>query len=284
MATRTVVITGCSTGIGEACALRLDRIGWNVFAGVRRDADGEALRSKASDRLKPVILDVADSTTIEAAAKEVRDAVGAEGLAGLVNNAGISVGGPLEFIPLDDVRRQLEVNVTGQIATTQAFLELLRTGKGRVVNIGSIGGRFAVPFAGPYTASKYAMEGLTDCLRMELSPWGIHVSIVEPASVATPIWEKGLGAATEMISRMPPRAMELYGAAVPTMRTLVEEEARIGIAPDEVAKRVAHALTAPRPKTRYVLGKQARLRVFLTKFVPDRMRDSLVFRITGLPR
>ena len=158
----SIVITGASSGIGEACALYLDELGYRVFAGVRKPAAGEALKAKASKRLAPVILDVTDVASIDRAVETVKAAVGAAGLAGLVNNAGIGVGGPLEVVPLADLRKQFEVNVIGQVAVTQALLPLLRQGRGRIVNMGSIAGRATMPFMGPYSASKFALEALTD--------------------------------------------------------------------------------------------------------------------------
>ena len=217
--TRAVVITGASSGIGEACALRLDKAGWRVFAGVRKEADAERLKQEGSERLTPVFMDVIDEGSIMKAEETVRNAVGEVGLAGLVNNAGVGIHGPLEFLLLEDLRRQLEVNTIGQIAVTQAFLPLIRKGRGRIVNIGSIGGKMATPFLGPYSASKFAMEALTDSLRQELRPWDIHVAIVEPGSIATPIWDKGQAGADEMEQKLPEEAMKLYGTAVDAMLT-----------------------------------------------------------------
>ncbi|MCH8009504.1 MAG: SDR family oxidoreductase [Chloroflexi bacterium] len=280
---RTVVITGASTGIGEACALRMDRLGWRVFAGVRKEADGQALREKASENLTPIILDVTEQPTIDASAATVTAAVGESGLAGLINNAGVGVGGPLEFISVDELRRQLEVNVIGQIAVTQAFMPLIRKATGRIVNMGSIGGRMATPFLGPYNASKFAMEALTDSLRQELYPWGIHVSIIEPGSIATPIWEKSKAAIEELKETLPEEAMMLYGETVEAVeKALVEFEAA-GIPADEVAKFAEHALTARTPKTRYVVGRDAQIQRLLVKWAPDRVRDGLVRRQLGLP-
>lgn len=281
--TRSVVITGASTGIGEACALRMDGLGWRVFAGVRKEADGEALKAKASDKLTPIILDVTEQPTINVAAETVTAAVGESGLTGLVNNAGISVVGPLEFLSPEDLRYQLEVNVIGQIAVTQAFLSLIRTATGRVVNIGSIGGRMATPFLGPYNASKFAMEALTDSLRQELRPWGIHVSIVEPGSIATPIWGKAQAAADDMEKELPEEAIMLYGEAFAAMRKAAQKFEEAGIPPDEVAKFVDHALTASTPKTRYVVGRDAQLQRMVVKLAPDRVRDMLVRNQLGLP-
>ena len=278
-----VVITGASTGIGEACALRLDRAGFRVFAGVRKEPDGQRLKQEASDRLTPIMLDVTDEPQIGAAAKAVADAVGEAGLAGLVNNAGISVPGPLEFLPIEDLRWQLEVNVVGQIAVTQAFLALLRKGRGRIVNIGSIAGKFATPFLGPYTASKHAMEGLSDALRQELRPWGIHVALVEPGSIATPIWQKGQANANEIEQKLPEEAMMLYGKAINALREAARKFEAAGIPPDRVARAVEHALTAGRPRTRYVVGFDATVQRVLAAAVPDRMLDALTARQLGLP-
>jgi NAD(P)-dependent dehydrogenase (short-subunit alcohol dehydrogenase family) len=210
-----VLVTGASTGIGRASALRLDQLGFQVFAGVRKDADGKALKQKAKGDFTPILLDVTDDASIAAAAKTVSKAVGNRGLAGLVNNAGIVVPGPLEFLPLGDLRSQIEVNVIGQVAVTQAFLPMLRKGRGRIVNIGSIGGRMATPFMGAYNASKFALEALTDSLRMELKPWEISVSIIEPGNIDTRIWEKGQDAADVLLEKLPKEGHDLYDPALP---------------------------------------------------------------------
>jgi len=278
----TVVVTGASTGIGRACALRLDRLGFLVFAGVRRDADGKALKKASKSGLTPLLIDVTEKASITAAASAVDNAVGEEGLAGLVNNAGIAVPGPLEFLPLDDLRSQMEVNVIGQVAVTQSFLPLLRKGQGRIVNIGSIGGRMATPFLGAYAASKFAMEALTDSLRMELKPWGISVSIIEPGSIDTRMWEKGQDAADVLLEKLPPEGHKFYDPAVNAMRKAAEKTAREAIPPSAVAKAVVHALTSDKPKTRYVVGTDARIQAVVARLVPDRMRDWLVAREMGL--
>ena len=279
---RGVVITGTSTGIGAACALHLDKLGFCVFAGVRKDADGDALKQKSSGRLTPVCIDVTDAATIASAAKTVTAAVGEAGLTGLVNNAAIAVAGPLEFLPIDDVRQQLEVNVTGQLAVTQAFLPLLRLARGRIVNIGSANGRVAIPFVGLYSASKFAMEGLTDAMRMELKPWGIEVSIIEAGGIATPIWQKSTAAADEMIRNLPERAHELYGAAIPAFRKAAAREGQKAISPDIVAQAVTHALVSKKPGTRYSVGRNASLQVIIARLLPDRFRDGLILRRLGL--
>ncbi len=279
-----VVVTGASTGIGEACARRLDRMGFHVFAGVRKQADADALKAKSSDRLTPVILDVTDGASIAAAAKQVAAVVDDDGLAGLVNNAGISIAAPLEIVPIDQLRLQFEVNVIGQVAVTQAFLELIRTARGRVVNIGSVGGRLATPLLGPYDASKFAMEAISDALRVELGPWGIEVVLIEPGSIATPIWDKGQAAADELEAQVSPRAHELYDQSIAPVRKVAREMAERGIAPDAVARVVARALTARRPKTRYLVGRDARIQALVASVVPDRPRDWLVRRMLGLGR
>lgn len=249
----------------------LDARGMEVFATVRREADGAALAADASPRLRTLYLDVTKPDSIREAVGAVEGAVGEAGLGGLVNNAGIVEPGPLECIDLDSLRRQLEVNVTGQVAVTQAFLPLLRRARGRIVYVGSVGGINVLPFAGAYCASKFALEALTDALRMELAPWGIDVSIIEPGSVATPIWTKG---AERML---PDDAEALYGAATEVMRAAVEKTAAQGIPAERVARVIHHALTARRPKTRYLVGQMAYVRAFLQK-LPDRLRDRILLR------
>jgi NAD(P)-dependent dehydrogenase (short-subunit alcohol dehydrogenase family) len=278
-----VLVTGSSTGIGEACALHLDRLGFRVFAGVRRESDGQAIRAKASRALTPVILDVTDAASVAAAGESVAAALGDSNLAGLVNNAGIAVPGPLEILPLSEFRRQLEVNVVGQLAVTQAFLPLLRKARGRIVMMGSISGRLATPFIGAYAVSKFALEAMTDALRVELAAWGIEVSIVEPGSIATPIWEKSRKHSGEIARHIPPEGRELYHRQYEAMREAARQAADSGIPALEVAKVVEHALMAKNPKTRYLVGKDARLRGRLAKFIPDRMRDRMIAKRLGLP-
>ncbi len=280
---RSAVITGASTGIGRATALRLDAAGFRVFAGVRRQADGEALRGAASPRLVPLLLDVTDAAGVEAAAKTVETAVGAVGIQGLVNNAGVAVGAILEFVDLDELRRQLEVNVVGAAAVTRAFLPLMRRGGGRVVNVSSNGGYLAAPFLGPYAASKFALEALSDSLRRELRTWNIPVAVIEPGSIETPIWEKGRGQAARLRSALPEEARRLYGSALDRFEAYVAKTAKRAIPADMVARAVEHALCAPRPKTRYRVGTDAHIGRLLTRFLPDRAVDALLARLTGLP-
>ena len=277
-----VVVTGASTGIGEACALHLDELGYRVFAGIRKSADGDSLRSRASARLVPVRLDVADETEIQEASRMVVEALAGKGLAGLVNNAGIVVGGMLEFLPLDSLRRQLEVNVIGQIAVTQSFLPSLRKARGRIVNISSLSGLISTPFTGAYCASKFALEALTDALRMELRPWKMQVSLVEPGFIQTPIASKSLAAADELRAQLPAEGLELYGAAFGAVCDATQREAAKGSPTDVVVKAVVHALTARRPRTRYVVGPQPAWQIRLARALPDRWLDSMIVRHLGL--
>ncbi len=278
-----VLVTGASSGIGLACALHLDRLGIRIFGGVRKEKDGESLIQKSAGRVTPVLMDVTDETSIASAVDIIVKAAGSRGLFGLVNNAGIAVGGPLEFLPLSEIRKQFEVNVLSQIAVIQAVLPLLRASRGRIVNMGTIAGRVASPFIGPYSASKFALEAITDALRVELLPWGISVSIIEPGEVATPIWKKSLSAAEKTAQNFPPQAAELYGSSLKAITSVVEKAAAAGIDPDIVARAVAHALTARTPKTRYLVGPALRLRIILNKILPDRLYDRLVIRYIGLP-
>jgi NAD(P)-dependent dehydrogenase (short-subunit alcohol dehydrogenase family) len=272
---RSVLVTGASTGIGEVIARRLDARGWRVFAGVRADADAARLREGATPALTPVTLDVADPGQVAAAAARVREAAGGR-LDGLVNNAGIAVGGPLEFVPLDAVRRQFEVNVVGLLAVTQAALPLLREARGRIVNIGSIAGRATAPLVGPYGASKHAVEAFTDALRLELHDAGIEVSVVEPGAVRTPIWRKGLEAHARARETLPPRALALYGERLDLFAKLLAMNDRRGVDPGLVADAVVHALEARRPRTRYLVGTDARIRAAMRWLLPDRWGDAVL--------
>ena len=277
-------MTGASTGIGAACALDCAGRGMTVFAGVRDPRAGEALVAKAGSSLIPIMLDVTDEPSIARSVEAVQQVVGESGLGGLVNNAGIAIGSPLEVIALSQLRKQLEVNVIGQIAVTQAFLPLLRRARGRIVNMGSIAGRGAVPLLGPYAASKFALEALTDALRMELQPWGIQVSIIEPGAIATPIWEKSDKAAEDLESSASKEAKALYGEAVIRIRHAITQATQRAIPPAAVVEAVYHALTASSPHTRYLVGTDAKLRAWMVKWLPDRIQDRLLGWALNYPR
>jgi NAD(P)-dependent dehydrogenase (short-subunit alcohol dehydrogenase family) len=280
-ATRTAVVTGASTGIGRACAERLDSLGWRVFAGVRSDTAAEELRSAGSERLTPVRIDVTDAESIAAAA-EVTEAMGTGGLDGLVNNAGIAVAAPMEFVPIDELRRQIEVNLIGQVAVTQAFLPLLRPSRGRIVNVSSIGGLVASAFFGPYNASKYGLEAVSDALRQELRPWGIKVCVVEPGAMATPIWDKGVATADELIAGASPAQLSLYEKQIQAMRRAAQEASKRGSPPQKVAQVIEKALTVRRPKARYLVGGDARGQFLASRILPTRVFDRMVTRVLGV--
>ena len=280
---RAVVITGASTGIGAACARHLDQLGFTVFAGVRKPEDGAALQESSSDRLLPILVDVTDQSSIQLSCAIVSERCGTTGLYGLVNNAGIAVPAPLEAIPLTDLRRQLEVNVIGQLAVTQAFLPLIRQARGRIVNMGSIAGRSTIPLMGPYSASKFALEAMTDALRLEVQRWGIHVSIIEPGAITTPIWTKSADDAAGREAVMDTEIRRLYEPTVAAVRKVVDEAAKRAIPAEVVAKAVEDALTAPVPKTRYLVGTDAKIRAFIGQILPDRIMDRLLTAVLKLP-
>ena len=268
----TIVITGASKGIGRATALFLDRKGYTVFAGVRSERDRESLRQAASDRLRPIMLDITNRDHLVSAAKTIAETVGSAGLDGLVNNAGIAVPAPLEFLPIDEFRRQIEINLTGQLAVTQVLLELVRMARGRIINITSVGGRIAGPMLGAYHASKFAMEALTDTLRQELAPWHIQVVSIEPGAVATPIWETGIETADRLLAQLPERARAYYATAISRKKSEAEHSAKFGIPAERVAKVIERALTARRPRTRYAVGPDGKLGAGLAR-LPDRLKD-----------
>jgi NAD(P)-dependent dehydrogenase (short-subunit alcohol dehydrogenase family) len=268
---RIAVVTGTSSGIGEAVALRLGEAGWRVLAGVRRQEDAERLEDRG---LQPVRLDVTDVDSIAAAAVEL----GERPLAGLVNNAGVAVSMPLELLPLDELRRQLEINLVGQVAVTQAFLPALRRGRGRLVFVGSIAGRSALPFLGAYAASKHALEAVTDSLRIELRPFGIEVAVVEPGTIGTPIWTKGAATFQRIAASLPDGALGAYADRLVAFREAATAAGRRGEPAEKVAQAVEHALTAERPRTRYVVGRDAKRRARVER-LPDRWRDRVYERI-----
>ena len=275
MASGTVLVTGASTGIGEATALHLKELGFDSVAGVRRDEDADRLGSLG---LRTVRLDVTDQGSIAAA----RDELGSGRVVGLVNNAGIAVAGPLEFMPLDQLRMQLEINVVGQVAVIQQFLPALRANGGRIVNVSSIGGRFALPLVSPYNASKFALEGISDSLRRELHGQGVDVILIEPGGVKTPIWNKSNETASELQQSMPPEAERLYGKMIEAVRRATIEIAQEkGIEAREVAEVIGRALTAKRPRTRYLVGTDAKIRGPVSKVMPDRLMDRAVARQLG---
>jgi NAD(P)-dependent dehydrogenase (short-subunit alcohol dehydrogenase family) len=282
-ASGAVVVTGASTGIGRSTALLLDRKGYRVFAGVRRDEDAKSLAEDGSERLKPIKLDVAKERSITAARTTVRRAVGDEGVVGLVNNAGVGGGGPIEAIPIDDFRDVLEVNLVGQLAVTQAFLPLIRKAKGTVVFVSSIGGRVASPFMSPYNSSKFGIEALGESLRHEVKPWDIDVVMVEPGSIDTDIWSKGQETMRDRISRMPPEARRLYGQQLSRFGEVIQETASRGIAPEKVAQVIHKAISSDNPRHRYLVGTDAKIGARLKSALPDRTFAKLAGRQMKMP-
>jgi NAD(P)-dependent dehydrogenase (short-subunit alcohol dehydrogenase family) len=279
---RSVVVTGASTGIGRATALRLAGDGWRVFAGVRKEADGERLVADAAPgtRLDPLLLDVTDDAGVDKAFGVVEGAVGSAGLAAVVNNAGTAIGGPVEYLPLDVWRDQFAVNVFGQIAVTKAALPLLRRYRGeggsrhgRVVFIGSNSGRQAAPMLGPYSASKFAVEGLADTLRMELAGSGVTVVLIEPGAIKTPIWDKGRTLADRLERELPAEALQRYRGLIDATRGAIDMQDSSGAPPEKAAAVVAKALAAKRPLARYQVGADATVSVLAARLLPDRLRD-----------
>jgi NAD(P)-dependent dehydrogenase (short-subunit alcohol dehydrogenase family) len=280
---KAAFLTGSSSGIGHACALLLVRSGFQVFAGVRTPEDGSKLQAEAGNNLIPVMIDVADAHSITAAANDVRARLQGRGLDGLVNIAGIGISGPVEYVTSDDLHRVFEVNVFGQIEVTQAFMPSIRKARGRIVNISSVGAHIPIPFGGVLGASKSAFGSLSDALRLELRPFGIHVCVIEPASIHTPAVEKTLGHVEEVIRRLPPEGAQRYGDMLRKFTKIAYAREKNGSPPEIVAKAVHHALTARRPRIRYVVGKNAKPLTILPRLLSDHLLDALVARIFGLP-
>lgn len=287
---QAVLVTGASTGIGEACARHLDDLGLTVYAGVRTEEDADRLEQSGSERLIPVFLDITDPDSIREACRDLTKDLGKAGLYGLVNNAGVVKAGPVEYLPIKALREQFEINVFGQIAVTQAFLPLIRQAADqnhphhpRIINMSSIAGRSTLPFVGAYSSSKHALEALSDSLRLELKPWGIHVALIEPGAIATPIWQKAEADATRLFEDSSEEAHRRYRPAMEMIREHSAKSARRGIHPEVVAKAVAHALTSARPKIRYVVGTDAMMRV-IANTLPDALQDWLILNYLGLKK
>lgn len=282
-AEQAVVVTGASTGIGWGAAKVLTEAGYRVFGSVRNDADAARLQREFGAKFTALKFDVTDEQAVRAAAKIVRDALSGRKLMGLVNNAGISVIGPLVYLPLDQFRKQLEVNLTGVVIATQAFAPLLGIDEtlagppGRIINMSSVGGRSATPFLTPYNVSKFGLEGLTEGLRRELMPFGIDVISIAPGAVATAIWEKGEK------TDMTPYANTFYAPRLEKLRVLAGQQGAKGLKPEFLGKKIMHALTTPRPKTRYVISPEPFLN-FVLNTLPKRVVDRLIAGRLGLLR
>jgi NAD(P)-dependent dehydrogenase (short-subunit alcohol dehydrogenase family) len=272
----TVLVTGTSRGIGRATALHLADTGWNVLAGVRRAEDGTKLQHP---RITPLTLDVTSEHDLDQLEDHLPPTLDA-----LVNNAGIVVGGPLEGVPLDELRRQLEVNVVAQVALTQRVLPRLRASRGRIVFVSSVSGRIATPMTGPYNASKFAIEGIADAWRNELKPWGIRVVLIEPAQTDTDMWQKAEQTMDDTEALLTPEHRQLYAKHIQGMRRTVPRSQRTAAPPQGVAETIAKALTTPRPKARYVVGRPAQVQATLAKLTPTPVLDAVLRLGTGVPR
>ena len=283
--TPAVVITGASSGIGAATALHLARHGWQVFAGVRRAEDGESLRSQflsssgadfaGPGSIQPVILDVTREHDIGRAVDNVQTQLAGAPLSALVNNAGWLCLGPLEVLPIDDVRRQFEVNVFGVLQTTRAFLPALRASRGRIVHVSSVSGRSALPFMGAYAASKFALEAMADAMRIELHRWGIRVSLIEPGAVETPLLDKNQQWLSRLESQMTNEEIKLYEHDFATIRHVLDDSTEKAMPVQKVVDAIALALTSSRPKARYRMGNGSSGLRFLED-LPTGLRDWLI--------
>ena len=277
----SVLVTGASTGIGRATVRQLDRMGFRVFATVRKKEDAETLRAEASERLIPVMMDVTDLASINSAREQIATLVDDAGLIGLVNNAGVGFVAPLEFVPLDELRWMFEVNVFGLLAVTQAFLPMIRQQRGRIVNISSTASIVVAPFHGSYSATKLSVNGLSNALRLELKPHGVQVSVVVCGSIQTPMWEKGVGLSDRVAGKFPPQAMEIYGEPYSRLRAYFTRIGNDGVPPEAAAQKIVHALTARRAKQTYYVGPDANLYKFADKLLYGRLRDWVILKSTG---
>ncbi|MCS7239530.1 MAG: SDR family NAD(P)-dependent oxidoreductase [Thermoguttaceae bacterium] len=287
---KAIVITGASSGIGRATALELDRQGFRVFATVRTEDAAAQLRKDASPRLEVIFLDLAELARIQAVGAQLREKLQAEGLWGLVNNAGVALTGPVEFLDPEIWHYQFAVNFFGHIELTRQLLPLLRARRGRIINITSISGRIAPPYFGPYTCSKFALEGLSDVLRVELRRFGIQVIVVEPGNTATPIWERARKFSDDQfrtwedkLQSLPADVRALYEADFEAMRKATEVMGRTGRNVETVVRTIIHALTARRPKARYPVGWQVKATFLLFRFLPERLRDRIICWALRLP-
>ena len=280
--TDAVFLTGASTGIGRAATLRLAKHGIVVYAGVRSEADADRLLAEGGDRIRPLLVEVTDSRSIEHARALIAGASDTR-LAGIVNNAGIAVAGPLEMLPAAELRRQFEVNFFAPMAIAQAFLPQLRATRGRIVNVSSIGGKFAAPFVGAYAASKFALEAASDSMRIELRPAGVAVVLVEPGGVKTPIWSRSSAASQHIYSDAPAELREAYAEMLGNMQRISAKMDARGIDPERVAIAIERGLFAKFPRARYLVGGDARARLAVAR-LPDGIRDAIVARAVGARR
>ena len=279
----SVFVTGASSGIGRASVDFLANAGWQVFAAVRKAEDARKLESEFGRNVTAVIMDVTDRNSIREAAAQVSLQLSGRGLHGLVNVAGIGMVRPVEYAGTDDLQKIFDINVFGQIAVTQAFLPMVRQARGRIVNITSIGVNIALPFGGLLNASKSAFAKISDTLRLELRPFGVRVIAIEPGAIKTPAVEKTLGDMESVIANLPAEGATQYGEMMTTFARRGYQQEMSGSPPEVVADAVLHALTSPRPRIRYRVGKHAKVLSILPKVLPDSALDAFVLRLAGMP-
>jgi NAD(P)-dependent dehydrogenase (short-subunit alcohol dehydrogenase family) len=271
-----IVVTGASTGMGAATARELARKGFHVLAGVRREADSDTLRDSGIEGIEPCILDITVDSDVAALADRVARDPEHRPLRALINNAGIAVNAPVETLPLAEWRRQFEVNLFGHIAMTQALLPALLSSSGTVVNISSVGGKFALPTYGAYAGSKFALEAVSDALRREVSDAGIKVVVVEPGAVMTGMAERGIATAEGLQANMTAAQLARYGDLTAAIAGQARSFNETGVSAEHAAKVIATAATAPRPRTRYTIGRDAAILVRVTRVVSDRVLDRII--------
>jgi NAD(P)-dependent dehydrogenase (short-subunit alcohol dehydrogenase family) len=273
----SVLVTGASRGIGKTIATHLAAKGWDVIAGVRSEQDGEGLRA-ADSRLKPIIVDVTDANHIAALDRSLPERLDA-----VVNNAGVVVGGPMETVPPAELHRQLDINVVGQIAVTQAVLPRLRSSRGRIVFISSVNGKLSFPLVGAYCASKFALEALADALRLELKPWDIAVSVVEPAQTDTDMWRTADALVDDTVASMTSDARQLYERHLAGLRKSIPVSQKMAVPPAKVAAVVERALTARHPRARYVVGLGPKVQLAVLNRLPTGVRDRVLRAVAKQP-
>jgi NAD(P)-dependent dehydrogenase (short-subunit alcohol dehydrogenase family) len=273
----SVLVTGASRGIGESIAAHLAANGWDVFAGVRSDQDAQKIDG-VSPRITPVILDVTSPEHIAALDDSLP-----EHLDAVVNNAGVVVAGPIEAVTSAELRRQLEVNVVGQVAVTRVVLPRLRRSHGRIVFVSSLNGRVSFPLLGAYCASKFALEAVADALRMELKPWDVLVVVVEPAQTKTDMWHTADTSMEQMAAAMAAEMRQLYAGHLPGLGKAIDRTRKTAVPPEKVAKVVEQALTARRPRARYVVGAAPKLLLIVATSLPTSVRDRVLRAVSAQP-
>jgi NAD(P)-dependent dehydrogenase (short-subunit alcohol dehydrogenase family) len=279
---KSIVITGASSGIGRATALRLARKGWRVFAAVRKESDAQTIREAAEGRLDTILLDVTNRESINSAARDITERLAGRGLDGLFNNAGIGTVSPVECTSLDKLREIFEIDLFGQIAVIQAFLPLIRKAKGRIINNGSVGDHITPPYGGPLASAKAAFASMSAALRLEVRPQGIEVCVIEPGLINTPAVEKTLGGIEQTIASLPAEGAALYGGAMRRMAQTFARNEHAGSPPEVVAEVVERALSDRHPRTRYPAGKDSVKLALLARFLPEKLLDRAILRTFGL--